>query len=435
MTVFMLLRDKRKQYCVHKKRHVSVDTRKDKICDKKIKIICEHNIQINSPIQLTQSYKKKSYNYFEEDCFVDSRKGKTVWFSDAISTFINSDSDQVVNGLDFNSSSLTESFNLFDNTDLPYTSYEEPYDDLSNFSENLNVLDIGQNIVIDTENVENTITKTSNHEEESFSKILEDKRRNSVDGEVQPENVISLNTVDFNNAVDNCEIEPKRIERKKIIRYRNTDCDSDSESKESESSYEPSDSEESVDEEEHLVEDITDEEDFNNENNASDNADDNNISQNTSTSTLNCSLNVSGHTGWDDDDVEAELSSKKGNAKKDRCCYCEKEYFKIARHLETVHKNELEVQSFIKLLKGSSERKDEIAVLRKRGNHMFNMKQKRKEDGTPGIIKTVRCPNKTSKQSGGNWAVCSKCKGWYAKIISAIITVIVKMARKVVEEY
>lgn len=101
--------------------------------------------------------------------------------------------------------------------------------------------------------------------------------------------------------------------------------------------------------------------------------------------------------------------------KKDTCCFCEKEYFKIARHLETVHKSEREVQDFMKLEKKSAGRLDRIALLRKRGNHIFNMKQRRKADGTPGLLKVARCPNKTSKKGGGNYAVCSKCKGWYTK--------------------
>lgn len=189
--------------------------------------------------------------------------------------------------------------------------------------------------------------------------------------------------------------------------------DSESESKDSGSSYQPTDSEESIDEEDRLVEEITDDENSDSRISGTGIANESNISQNTSTSTLNCSLNVSGHAGWDDDDVKAELSTKKGNSKKDSCCFCEKEYFKIARHLEMVHKNESKVQSFINLKKGSSERKDKIAILRKRENHMFNMKQQRKEDGTPGLLKVVRCPNNTSKQGGGNFAVCIKCKDWY----------------------
>lgn len=77
------------------------------------------------------------------------------------------------------------------------------------------------------------------------------------------------------------------------------------------------------------------------------------------------------------------------------------------------HKDEPEVQSFMILEKRSDERRLEIAILRKRRNDIFNLKQKKDEEGNPGKIKVSRCLNDEQKQGGGNYARCPNCKGWY----------------------
>ncbi|CAG5100627.1 Protein of unknown function, partial [Cotesia congregata] len=213
MTIFVLVRDKKQDYCVHKKRHISFERRRDRICKKKIKIICENG-------SLTDGVKKQ--------------------------------------------------------------------------------------------------------------RMLEKKTRPVLKYTVQ-----------------NCRINLKKI---KNVHFFDRKSGFDAETEDSDSSYEPAESEGSIENEEYLVANVSEDENSDIENTGSGNVDEcNNVSQNTSTSTLNCSFNVNGHTGWDDSDVEAELTVKKGNLKKDTCCFCEKEYFKIARHLETVHKTEKEVQDFMKL--------------------------------------------------------------------------------------
>ncbi|XP_057329224.1 uncharacterized protein LOC130670065 [Microplitis mediator] len=138
-------------------------------------------------------------------------------------------------------------------------------------------------------------------------------------------------------------------------------------------------------------------------------------SQNTSSSLIN-SFNMPGNSGWDDNDVIAELTCNKGNSKKDFCIFCKEEILKIARHFEIKHRDEPEVQSFLDLKKKSAERRRAIGMLRKKGNFEFNKKQTyNHKDHKPGVIKVVRCPNQESKQSGGNFAPCSNCKGWYTK--------------------
>lgn len=209
------------------------------------------------------------------------------------------------------------------------------------------------------------------------------------------------------------------------------------EEEDSGSTYEPSDSgSESIENEDCLVENVSDDELINNSQlEPAVSLENINGSQNTSSSTINYSFNVSGNTGWDDNDVQAELTSNKGNSKKNVCFYCGKEYFKIARHFEMIHEDEPEVKSFLLLEKKSAERREGIAELRKKGNHVFNLKQTKQENSDPGIIKVARCPREKEKQGGGNFAPCRKCKGWYTKNNIRHHIVIAKTAQSLVRVY
>lgn len=76
----------------------------------------------------------------------------------------------------------------------------------------------------------------------------------------------------------------------------------------------------------------------------------------TSDTTIN-SLDTSMHTyagreTCDDTNLIVSKSQKKGANKKYFCMYCKKLHTKLARHLETVHKNEADVKKFILLPKG-----------------------------------------------------------------------------------
>ncbi|KAH0561064.1 hypothetical protein KQX54_012050 [Cotesia glomerata] len=363
------------------------------------------------PIRWTKTRKNKPIlKYTVEKCFIDLKKMKNIWLSDANSDLKNVHSDKNFESMVVDSNGFEKSPNSYEITEPACQSHQE-VNQFDEFSCS-NAFDIGQEMIIGSENLQEPFeNNTISDEQENIENEHEFEQNSVIDTDA-----VQTKRDNCQSTINLCEIDQKRNTARRAVKSVQFEDDSDSESKDSGSSYQPTDSEEeSIDEEDCLVEEVTDDENSVSSNSITGIANESNISQNTSTSTLNCSLNVSGHAGWDDDDVKAELSTNKGNSKKDSCCFCEKEYFKIARHLETVHKNESEVQSFINLKKGSSERKDKIAVLRKKGNHIFNMKQRKKEDGTPSLLKVVRCPNNTSKQGGGNFAVCFKCKGWYKK--------------------
>lgn len=58
--------------------------------------------------------------------------------------------------------------------------------------------------------------------------------------------------------------------------------------------------------------------------------------------------------------------------KKQYCFYCSKPYFKMARHLAQVHKNEMDVAKALSFPKGSKERRINLDLLRNKGNREHN---------------------------------------------------------------
>lgn len=90
---------------------------------------------------------------------------------------------------------------------------------------------------------------------------------------------------------------------------------------------------------------------------------------------LSDSFNVSGF-GCDEANMYvAESRGKSGSKKIHFCYYCKTKQQKIARHLELVHKDVEEVQKFVNLPKGNTERKSAIAEIRKKGDFLFNMNE------------------------------------------------------------
>lgn len=127
---------------------------------------------------------------------------------------------------------------------------------------------------------------------------------------------------------------------------------------------------------------------------------------------LNFSFNIPGNSACDDNQMCAELSKgAKGEQKKNYCLFCKQPQSKIARHLENKHQNEESVMAFCTLKKGSLERKNAIAVLRKKGNFLFNVKQ----DLNNGILVPTRRPRTEEKRSGKCFTACPNCKGFYTK--------------------
>ncbi|XP_043284902.1 uncharacterized protein [Venturia canescens] len=124
-------------------------------------------------------------------------------------------------------------------------------------------------------------------------------------------------------------------------------------------------------------------------------------------------LNISGKavTGSIDNmSMIVQTSDEKKTDKKYLCKYCKKLYHKLARHLESVHKDEPDVQKFLVLPKGNEERKKIINILRKAGTFEFNTNPKYNS----GVLITSRRPNRKYNKKATDYITCIKCLGSYS---------------------
>ncbi|KYM96449.1 hypothetical protein ALC62_12893 [Cyphomyrmex costatus] len=103
----------------------------------------------------------------------------------------------------------------------------------------------------------------------------------------------------------------------------------------------------------------------------------------------------------------------KSNTKsKQHCCiFCLKLQSQLARHLETVHRDEPEVKKFSILPKKNPERKKIIDILRKKGNFKHN----KIAEINKGKLIVSRRPHKDTKNTAIHFTACKKCNGYYAK--------------------
>lgn len=111
-------------------------------------------------------------------------------------------------------------------------------------------------------------------------------------------------------------------------------------------------------------------------------------------------------TRQDEKTIDTKFSGKKY-----MFIFCYKMQAKIARHLESVHSNELEVQKFQHLPKGCSERKKIIDTLRKKENFKFNIEKQYKGQGFIPVRRARENHSKILK----NYLACGNCKGHYVK--------------------
>jgi len=84
---------------------------------------------------------------------------------------------------------------------------------------------------------------------------------------------------------------------------------------------------------------------------------------------------------------------------------------KIARHLDTVHRNESEVKKFLDLKPRNLERKRIIETLRRNGNFIHNTNS----NVNNGKLVVCRRPRKDSKKTAKDYTACGKCKGFFFK--------------------
>ncbi|XP_057338447.1 uncharacterized protein LOC130676311 [Microplitis mediator] len=342
--LFALVRNKAKHYCVHKSRHISENKKRDNICKKKIKFICQYEKTVT----------------FLDNNNVENTKNIRVT------------SNITISPIDLKMFKVSQS----STPKIKLEMYQRKVSSAHHVSQSSCDYAMADDI--------STVIPSINHNDERImTRIRSCKNNKKV-------------SADETSLTEN-EIEESGDDSDKS--YKATESDN-----------------ESIENESELCEDQSEDENGDNDLHNS------NLpprvsqgSQNTSSSLIN-SFNMPGNSGWDDNDVIAELTCNKGNSKKDFCIFCKEEILKIARHFEIKHRDEPEVQSFLDLKKKSAERRRAIGMLRKKGNFEFNKKQTyNHKDHKPGVIKVVRCPNQESKQSGGNFAPCSNCKGWYTK--------------------
>lgn len=87
-------------------------------------------------------------------------------------------------------------------------------------------------------------------------------------------------------------------------------------------------------------------------------------------------------------------------------------YTKIARHLEGVHSNEVEVKKFSLLPKKCPERLKIIDTIRRQGNFHYNTD---KNIGKGDLI-VCRRPQASKSREAKDYLPCAKCHGFFFKI-------------------
>ncbi|KAL1276722.1 hypothetical protein QQF64_036345 [Cirrhinus molitorella] len=97
--------------------------------------------------------------------------------------------------------------------------------------------------------------------------------------------------------------------------------------------------------------------------------------------------------------------------KKQYCVYCQKPYSKIARHLEFVHRNELEVAKAFSFDKGSKERRVRLSLLKNKGNFAYNAKVSKSRNG-----EMVACRRPKEVKYSYDFAHCVHCQGLYKRM-------------------
>ncbi|XP_073732486.1 uncharacterized protein [Misgurnus anguillicaudatus] len=97
--------------------------------------------------------------------------------------------------------------------------------------------------------------------------------------------------------------------------------------------------------------------------------------------------------------------------KKQYCLYCSKPYAKMARHLEFVHRNEVEVAKAVAFPKRSKERRVQLNLLRKRGNFAHNTDVVRKGEG-----EMIACYRPKKCKNPKEFIHSIHCQGLYNKL-------------------
>ncbi len=108
--------------------------------------------------------------------------------------------------------------------------------------------------------------------------------------------------------------------------------------------------------------------------------------------------------------VPSSRQERKTYNKKQYCLYCSKPYSKMARHLEFVHHNEIEVAKAVVFPKHSKERRVQLNLLRKRGNFAHNTDVVRQGRG-----EMIACYRPKKRKGAIEFIHCIYCQGLYNK--------------------
>ena len=92
------------------------------------------------------------------------------------------------------------------------------------------------------------------------------------------------------------------------------------------------------------------------------------------------------------------------------CFFCNKEYAKIARHLQQVHGEEEEVKEALKYPANNEKRKKQFEKLCRMGNFNHNM---RVLELKKGELKVVRRPTSEGSSNPANYLPCKFCHGFF----------------------
>ena len=109
--------------------------------------------------------------------------------------------------------------------------------------------------------------------------------------------------------------------------------------------------------------------------------------------------------------VQQAPDSKKRTYDKKNCCfYCQKEFAKLARHLQQIHKDEDEVKLAFSFPKTDSRRKEELTKIRKMGNFNHNLVVLETNEGE---LKVDRRPSENINPM--QYLPCKECNGFFLK--------------------
>ena len=96
--------------------------------------------------------------------------------------------------------------------------------------------------------------------------------------------------------------------------------------------------------------------------------------------------------------------------KSNSCFYCNKEFLKVARHLQQVHFDEAEVKKALAYKANDSNRKKQFEKLCRMGNFNHNMTVLELKKGE---LKVVRRPSSNMDINSRNYMPCTFCHGFF----------------------